>query len=169
MKRLWILYLFSVVAGSCTKNTSTPAPVSAYKPVLMDKQSLLNSVKWLTPTDLSNPGKYLLNANYLYIVEIYQGVHVYDNSNPSSPQNVGLINVPGIQTISIRANTLYVDNATDVVAIDISNPVIPTVLSRITNVLPPPGPPDGLPLDGPVAQKTWPANTVPVGYVKLKN
>ena len=169
MKRLWILFCLSAIAGSCAKSTPTPAPVSAYKPVLMDKQSLENSVKWMPATDLSNPGKYLLNSNYLYVVEMYKGVHVFDNTNPSSPQNMGLINVPGIQTISIRANALYVDNSTDVVSIDISNPTSPTVLARISNVLPVPAPPDGLPLDGAVSQSTWPANTVAVEYVKLKN
>jgi len=169
MKGLWILLCITVIAGSCAKSTSTPAPVSEYKPILMNKQSLIISVKWLPSTELSNPGKYILNGNYLYVVEMYKGVHVFDNSNPSSPENMGLINVPGIQTISIKGNDLYADNATDIVAIDISSPTSPTVLSRISNVLPAPGTPDGLPLGAPVAQSTWPANTIPVGYVKLKN
>jgi hypothetical protein len=169
MKRLWILVLLALTASSCYKYTSPPAPVSAYKPILIDKQSLASSVKWLSSTDLNNPGKYLLNANYLYIVEKYKGVHVFDNTNPLSPQNMGLINVPGIQTISIKGNNLYADNATDIVALDISNPVSPRLLSRISNVLPVPGPPDGLPLDGPVAQSTWPVNSIPVDWVKLKN
>ena len=168
MKRLWILFWLAAIASSCLKNTPAPAPVSAYKPVLMDKQSLVTSVKWLPATDLSNPGKYTLNGHYLFVVEMYKGVHVFDNTDPSNPINSGFINIPGIQTISIKNNTLFGDNATDIVALDISNPINPPVLSRISNVLSPPGPPDGLPLDAPVAQSTWPKNTVAVEYVKIK-
>lgn len=169
MRKLWVLFCLSLFVSSCYNPTATPAPVSAYKPILIDKKDLVNSIQWLQPTELSKPGKYLLNGNYLYVVELYKGVHVYDNTNASYPVNSGFINIPGIQTISIKNNVLYVDNATDVVAIDINNPIGAKILSRIADVLPPPGPPDGLPLDGPVAQSTWPANTVAVAYVKLKN
>ena len=169
MKSFYILFFIAIIGYSCSKSSSTPAPVSAYKPVLMSKNDLVQSVKWLSASELNNPGSYLLNGNFLYVVEMYKGVHVFDNSNPLVPVNTGFINIPGIQTISIKNNALFADNATDIVAIDLNNTSGAIVLSRIENVLPQPAPPDGLPLDGPVSQSTWPANTVVVGYEKLKN
>ncbi len=169
MRKLWVLFCFSSLVSSCYNPGATPKPVSAYKPVLINKKDLVNSVMLLPASVPNNPGKYLLNGNHLYMVELYKGVHVFDNSHPSTPINSGFINVPGIQTISIKNNVLYVDNAIDIVAIDITNPTGAKVLSRIADVLPMPVTPDGLPLDGPVAQSTWPANTVVVDYVKLKN
>ncbi len=169
MKRLWISVYLALICVSCKNNSIIGVKVSKYKPVLIDKNSLANSVIFQSPSDLSNPGKYLVSGNYLYIVEKYKGVHIFNNANPNSPQNTGFIIVPGIETISILNNTIYVDNSTDIVALDISNPANPNVVSRMPNVLPQPGTPDGLPLDAPVAQSTWPPNTVVVNWVKIIN
>ena len=167
MKRILISICLALVLISCPKSPNT-ITVSKYKPVLIAKSSLVNSVFAQAASNLSNPGNYLVNSNYLYIVEKYKGVHIFNNTDPKNPQNIAFITVPGIETISIKNNTLYVDNSIDIVALDISNPVNPTLISRISGALPQPGPPDGLPLDAPVSQSTWPPNTVVVNWTSIR-
>ncbi|MDD2346168.1 MAG: hypothetical protein PHY85_08485, partial [Bacteroidales bacterium] len=63
-----------------------------------------------------------------------RGIHVINNSNPESPQNIKFISIPGNYDISIRNNILYADNAKDLVSIDITNLDSVSVKSRIQNV-----------------------------------
>jgi len=167
MKKLFISACVALLYFSCKNTPVIGVTVSKYKPVLIARNSLPNSVFTQAPSDISNPGKYLVNGNYLYVVEKYKGVHIFDNTNPASPKNMAFIVVPGIETISILNNSLYVDNSIDIVSLDISNPANPTLISRIPNAIPQPGPPDGLPLDSQVNQNTWPHNSVVVNWVKI--
>ncbi len=167
MKRLCISVWLAFILFSCKDTPIIGVTVSKYKPVLIARSSLPYSVFVQSPSNISNPGKYLVNNNYLYVVEKYKGVHIFNNTDPKSPQNLAFVAVPGIETISILNNTLYVDNSTDIVALDLSNPANPTITSRIQNVLPQPGPPDGLPLDSQVNQTTWPHNSVVVNWLKI--
>jgi len=167
MKAILIAVCLALIAFSCKDTPIIGVTISKYKPVLIARSSLPSSVFNQPPSSISNPGKYLVNGNYLYVVEKYKGVHIFDNTNPASPKNTVFIAVPGIETISILNNALYADNSTDIVAIDISNPASPTLISRIPNVIPQPGPPDGLPLDSQVNQNTWPHNSVVVNWVKI--
>src|SRR5207249_9750630 len=56
---------------------------------------------------------------YIFVSEVNQGIHVIDNTNPSSPQNVAFINVPGNLDIAIKDNVLYADSYIDFVAVEI--------------------------------------------------
>lgn len=167
MRSLIISGCLSLICLSCENKPIIGVTVSKYKPVLIARSSLPNSVFNQPPSDISNPGKYLVNGNYLYVVERYKGVHIFDNTNPSAPKNMVFVTVPGIETISILNKTLYVDNSIDIVGLDISNPATPVLTSRIPNAIPQPGPPDGLPLDSQVNQNTWPHNSVVVNWVKI--
>ena len=167
MRALLISVCLALICLSCENKPIIGVTVSKYKPILIARSSLPNSVFAQPPSGVSNPGKYLVNGNYLYVVEKYKGVHIFDNTNPTVPKNLVFIAVPGIETISILNNTLFVDNSTDIVGLDISNPASPALTSRIPNVIPQPGPPDGLPLDSQVNKTTWPHNSVVVNWVKI--
>ena len=53
------------------------------------------AVKTEQNVDLENPGKIYYKDNYIFIVEELKGIHVYDNTDPSSPVKKAFVNLPG--------------------------------------------------------------------------
>lgn len=69
---------------------------------------------------LTRPGK-IYSKDYLYIVDQYRGIHIYDQSNPQSPIRVAFIPVIGALEVSIENNILYTNSFIDLVAINLSD------------------------------------------------
>jgi hypothetical protein len=65
-----------------------------------------------------------------------KGIHVIDNSNPSFPQNVAFINIPGNLDLTVKDKILYADSYIDLVALDISDPKKAKEIWRNQNVFP---------------------------------
>ena len=63
--------------------------------------------------------------NYLLVNDKAKGIHIYDNSNVSSPVHLSFIAITGNMDFSVREGVLYADNITDLVMVDIKNPVAP--------------------------------------------
>ncbi len=87
-----------------------------------------------TPTALRNPGKIYLYNDLLIVNEHMQGVHIYDNSNPSAPQDLGFLPVLANVDIAVRNNIMYLDSYSDLLSFDISDPRQPHYLNRLTDV-----------------------------------
>lgn len=135
---------------------------SAYKPILMDRAVLENSVKLLEAQDHSQYGKIYRKDSLLFINEKYSGIHIYDNSDPSQPKNLGFISIPGNIDIAMKGDYIYADNAVDLVVIEYKNNSV-KVVDRNKEVFPELGAPDG----GYVAELSErPANTVIVKWEK---
>lgn len=66
-------------------------------------------------------GKIYIYNDYLLINEPYEGIHIYNNANPSSPVNVAFLKIPGNVDLAVRNNILYADSFIDLLAFDISN------------------------------------------------
>lgn len=86
--------------------------------------------------DLKNPGKIYLYGNLILINEKGEGVHVIDNANPSSPNKLAFISIPGNIDIAMSGNTLYADNYIDLLAIDVSNIQNARLKKRVPNAFP---------------------------------
>lgn len=117
------------------------APVN-YRPVLLEREVLENSLRFESAEEILNPGKIYVYGNYLMLNEKYKGIHVFDNSNPESPENIGFIRIPGCIDIAVKDSVLFADNAVDLIAVDISDVNNPVVTKRIVEVFPelkPPG------------------------------
>src|SRR5690349_11420624 len=84
---------------------------SEYKPLLMSREQLNNSITFLPPRDLKNPGKIYYKDGYIFVNEKYKGVHIINNQNPENPQNIKFIQIPGCIDMAMKDNMLYVDNA----------------------------------------------------------
>jgi hypothetical protein len=67
---------------------------------------------------------------------VNKGVHVFDNSNPSSPKAVSFINIPGNLDIAVSGHYLYADMYTDMLTIDINDPLHATLKDTSANVFP---------------------------------
>ena len=72
---------------------------------------------------MENPGKIVLLGNYIFLNEVDKGIHVIDNRNPALPRNAAFISVPGNMDLAVKGNILYADLYTDLVTLDISDPL----------------------------------------------
>lgn len=132
---LMLLSLFFLV--SCKKDKCMQTiTYKTYEPVYMSYDALRNAVKSEPAQPLKKPGKIYLKGNYIFVNEVDKGIHIINNSNPSAPQNIGFINIPGNVDIAATGNVLYADSYIDLLALDITNPQSITVLKRIENALP---------------------------------
>ncbi|MEZ5106040.1 MAG: hypothetical protein R2757_16190 [Draconibacterium sp.] len=109
---------------------------TANSPVYMSYEDLRNAVKITSATNLVNPGKIYFKDDYIFINEELKGIHIIDNRNPESPQNLGFIEIPGNVDIAIKDDILYADSYIDLVAIDISDVTNPKEVNRVQKVFP---------------------------------
>ena len=106
------------------------------EPVYMSYKDFREAVKVESTHSLQKPGKIYFKDNYLFINEIMKGIHVYNNTNPASPQYVGFIAIPGNVDMVIKGNTMYADSYIDLVGIDITNPAAAKEVARLKSVFP---------------------------------
>jgi len=170
MKRLSLLIILigAAMLSSCFGPVDKPDPLTAYKPVLMDRESLERSIVWKPATAIQSPAKIYYKDNYILISEHFKGVHIVDNTDPKNPLVKGYISVPGCVDMAMKENTLYVDNAVDLVAIDISQIAIGTIIvkKRIKETFPELVPPDGLSVPYKYSLANRPKNSVIVNWSK---
>ena len=126
--------LLMAVATSCTDKVFETFTANA--PVYMSYEALRSAVKMSAARDLNTPGKIYFKDQYIFINERMKGVHVYDVSNPSNPQNKGFIEIPGNVDIAIKDNILYADSYVDLVSIDISSFAAIKEVGRVLKVFP---------------------------------
>ena len=119
---------------SCKDNCVQTVTYRGTEQVKVTLNELRSSVKTLPAQDLENPGKIYLKDNYLFINEVKKGIHIIDNTNPSSPKAISFIQVLGNVDIAVKGNILYADSYTDFVAFDISNPKDVKEVSRTKEV-----------------------------------
>ncbi|RLD62382.1 MAG: hypothetical protein DRI95_13135, partial [Bacteroidetes bacterium] len=86
-------------------------PFSAYKPILMEREELEQSISFTGAQEMINTGKIYLKGNTIYINEKYKGIHVIDNTDPSSPEKAGFIVIPGCIDMAMKDDILFADNS----------------------------------------------------------
>jgi hypothetical protein len=94
-----------------------------YQPLYKTTAEVRANIKSNPPREIENPGKIVILGNYIFLNELDKGIHVIDNSNPSSPHNIAFIDIPGNEDLAVKGNMLYVDLYTDLITLDISNPL----------------------------------------------
>ncbi|MFY7887641.1 MAG: hypothetical protein ACOVOW_01945 [Spirosomataceae bacterium] len=147
MKKRFNFFLLLVLAGglcsACWKTTSVEPPPftgvsntkTGYKPIYMATE-LAYKVAVQSPHALRNPGKIYIKDNYLFVNEIGKGIHVFNNLDKRNPIPLAFISIPGNVDIAVKGTTLYADNLTDMVAIDITSPNSAKVVKRLPNMFP---------------------------------
>jgi hypothetical protein len=130
-----------------------------YTPVFMERSELEKSVSYKAgERALVDPGKICYRAPYIFVNERYKGIHVINNSDPANPLNEGFIVAPGCIDMAMKGNTLYIDNAVDLVAFDFATK---TVTERIRDLFPEPPAPDRS-----VYDEDRPQNLILTGWIK---
>lgn len=126
-----VLLLFN----SCLKDRCTRT-YTYYSPVYRTSAQVRANIKSADPTPLEQGGKLFIKGNYIFLNEPDKGIHIIDNSNPASPKNISFIAIPGNMDMAVKGNTLYADLYTDLVTLDISNPLNVVVNTIRENAFP---------------------------------
>lgn len=124
-----------LLASGCFKDKLTKT-YTIFTPVYETKEKVLSNIKSNTPVAVKYPGKIYLYGKYIFLNEINKGIHIIDNANPSKPVNVAFINIPGNLDIAVKGNTLFADFYTDLLSIDISNPLNAKMLKLLPDIFP---------------------------------
>lgn len=131
------LLLLSIFLNSCIKDTvKRTYTYTLYRPVYQTTAAVRANIKSNAATGVQQPGKLFVKGNFIFLNEVDKGVHVIDNTDPAQPKNVAFIDIPGNVDLAVKGNTLYADLYTDLVAIDISNPLDAHVTKIVENVFP---------------------------------
>ena len=90
---------------SCMKDTSRKT-FTIFKPIYKTLTQVREDMKSTTPQPLKNTGKLNVFGNYIFLNEVDKGIHVIDNSNHSSPKNIGFINIPNNIDLAVKGSYL---------------------------------------------------------------
>jgi hypothetical protein len=108
-----------------------------FTPVYKQKNEVLaDVVKPSAGRSVDKAGKIYVYGNYLFVNELNEGVHIIDNSNPEAPVSKAFINIPGNVDIAVKGNILYADIYSDMIALDISNPLEAKITKVTSNLFP---------------------------------
>ena len=129
-----VLMLLLLIASACTDQIFET--FMANSPVYLSYTDLRSAVKMTAAREMNNPGKIYFKDQYIFINEKMKGVHVYDVSDPTNPQNKGFIEIPGNVDIAIKDNILYADSYIDLVSIDVSSFSAIKEVGRVEKVFP---------------------------------
>jgi len=139
MKKLFVtafslFLLFSM--QSCLEDKCTDiSTYYIYEPVYLTEEQLRQEIALENSRALENPGKMYFYKNMIFINEKHEGVHIYNNNDPSAPFKLGFLPIPGNQDISIKDDVLYADALIDILSINISNIQSPFLIERTEDVI----------------------------------
>lgn len=105
-----------------------------YEAIYQPREVFESSIVGEAARPLNNPGKIWRYNSMLLVNERYSGVHIIDNSDPTSPRFMAFINIPGNVDMAVKGNRLFVDSGPDLVSIDITDVNNIRVVDRVQNV-----------------------------------
>ncbi len=152
--------------GDCNEGDDLPPSFieSQYEPVFMERPAFESTVVLAPAKPVINAGKIYVIDTFLFINEKNEGFHVFNNENPSSPSPIYFIESPGATDLAIRENIFYINQATDLIAVQVD--LITgglNVSKRIRDTFPEMLSPDGFyPID-------IPQNSVVVNWIPKTN
>jgi hypothetical protein len=129
-----LLIAMFFLAG-CVKDNCTQT-YTYFMPVYKTGDEVRANIKSNQPREIKRPGKVFIKGDYIFLNETDKGIHIINNSNPAGPKNVAFIDIPGNMDLAVKGNNLYADLYTDLLTLDITNPLQVSVKSIIDNAFP---------------------------------
>lgn len=148
MKKV-IVIVFCLVLTSCIFDnwgeTTTVDPVfSRFEPVTLSITEFENSIEIQDKIPVTESSKIYIIGDYIFINDKRTGFHIFDNTDVANPIKKKFLKIPGATDISIRNNTLYINQATDLVVLTLDYSTFQIeVKKRLKNVFPELRSPDG--------------------------
>lgn len=139
MKKIFPLLLLPAIVSlqGCVKDKcKSTYRYTYYVPVYKTPAEVRANIRSNAPKNIERPGKLYVRGSYIFLNEIDRGIHVIDNSDPTNPVNKAFIDIPGNIDLAVKGNILYADLYTDMVAIDISEPLNVQVKKILDGVFP---------------------------------
>jgi len=132
-----IISLNSCIWDNREDDINPPFEQQQYQAVTMLRTDFENSTELLPAKLIIETGKIYVKDDFLFINQPNKGFHVFDNSNPSAPVNMAFLKVLGSSDLSIKNNVLYINNATDLIAVkpNYTNNTV-EITKRIINTFP---------------------------------
>jgi len=124
-----------ILLPACMKDTVTDH-YTIYRPVYRTRDEIKNNIKSSTPVPIQQPGKMVIKDQYVFLNDVDKGVHIINIANPAKPVNIAFINIPGCVDLAIKGTYLYADCYTDLVTLDISDPLNIVVKQFLNGVFP---------------------------------
>lgn len=130
-----ITLLIAATQQSCVKDKCTTT-YSYFKPVYKTTDEVRANIKSNAAQPVERAGKIYIRGRYIFLNEVDKGIHIIDNVNPANPKNVAFIDIPGNMDMAVKGNYLYADAFTDMITIDIADPLNTKVASITENCFP---------------------------------
>lgn len=134
--RMLLLIIVSNVMLSCIYEDH-PRSYGDYRPVIMTREHFENAIKFKSAQPMQNAGKIYVFNDWIFISDTNKGFHIYDNSNPEAPVLKSFFEVPGATDLAIRSHTVFINQATDLISIQLDPGTNNfQLLKRIPNTFP---------------------------------
>ncbi len=132
----WLLTaVLMTLSVQCSDKVEITRKYVVLEPVYMSPAEIRQSFDILPPVNIKRVGKIYLYKEYIFVNEPGEGIHVINNQDPSNPDPISFINIPGNYELSAKGDVLYVDSYMDLLALNIKNPLDVIVIKRIENIL----------------------------------
>jgi hypothetical protein len=128
-----ILFLFAW--SSCVKDHCVRT-YTYFEPVYRTTEEVRANIRSNPPRSVEHPGKIYIYGRFIFLNELDRGIHIIDNSVPANPRRVAFIDIPGCVDMAVKGDMLYADAYTDLVVLDISNPLAASLKKIVEDVFP---------------------------------
>ncbi|OAV45548.1 LVIVD repeat-containing protein [Lewinella sp. 4G2] len=138
--RYLILFLFSCITlTSCLEETCEDTIIlQGFEPRIISTADFRSSsFGCFAPAPVCQATGFYVYQQYLFMVEDNKGLHIIDNSDTHNPVPITWMEVPGGQGLAVRNDILYINQYTDLIAFDLSDPTTPEFISRTEDVFEP--------------------------------
>ncbi len=132
--KISLLALATLVLSNCGDSCKTTATYMYYTPVYSTSDEIKKAVAYTSPRNLSHLGRIYFKDRYLFVNETSEGIHVIDNTDPTSPLPKGFLKIPGNNDLAIVGDFLYANSYVDLVVFDVSDKASIHEVKRIEGV-----------------------------------
>jgi len=131
---LTVLLGISVLLEGCTDTCEITNEYSYYEPVYTTIDAIRKGISLDPPHIIAGVGTIYYKDGILFLNEPGEGIHIIDDRDPSNPNPLKFLKIPGNYDLAVKGNTLYADSYVDLVAFDISDVNSIQEVSRLEGV-----------------------------------
>ena len=118
--------------SSCCR-LEPPGLVEGLRPIYLSEANLdAFAVEEAQPFD--TPTAFTYHQESILALELYNGLHLIDNTDPTRPRRTSFLSIPGIVNYTTHQDLLYADNAKDLLVFDISDFSALTLLTKVDDI-----------------------------------